>query len=235
MNAFHHQLVVPENFKLSGVAAFFTNRHTQNQIKPLIKQMGYGHVNLFMPMQRHTATAYLLEKNFHYGSEVVADAVITMGKNIFIGVAVADCVPILLYDTQTKAIGAVHAGWRGTADGILLNTLTMMKRHFNTNPDHVHMAIGPCIHRCCYQVGSEIAENVASTTGQGAYIEERKDGLYLDLKEANRLQAESFGLKNIWVSDKCTFCSSTELFSYRREGKNAGRQGGFIGIIDGTL
>jgi len=232
MNALNKHIVLPENIKFNRVAAFFTNRHAQNQIKPLIKQMGYGHVNLFMPMQRHTATAYLLKEPLPHGSEVVADAVITMGKNIFIGVAVADCVPILLYDTQTKAIGAVHAGWRGTANGILLNTLTMMDRHFKTNPDHVHMAIGPCIHRCCYQVGSEIAEKVASTTGQGVYIEERKDGLYLDLKEANRLQAESLGLKNIWVSEKCTFCSSTELFSYRREGKNAGRQGGFIGIVE---
>ncbi|HLC15856.1 MAG TPA: laccase domain-containing protein, partial [Thermodesulfovibrionia bacterium] len=150
MNDFHKQFVVPDNIKFSVVKAFFTNRHTQNQIKPFIKQMGYEQTEVFMPAQRHTATAYLLEKPFPSGSEVVADAVITVQKNIFIGVAVADCVPILLYDAQTKAIGAVHAGWRGTADGILLNTLTLMERHFQTNPAQVHMAIGPCIQRCCY-------------------------------------------------------------------------------------
>ena len=131
--------------------------------------MGYGHFKVFMPSQRHTSDVYLLNESID--KNVVADSVITIRKNVFIGIAIADCVPILLYDTINQAIGAVHAGWRGTAGGILKNTLSMMEHSFKTQPENIHMAIGPCIHKCCYQVGHEVVDKVTESTGQGQYVD----------------------------------------------------------------
>lgn len=225
-----NNIVIPENLKQNNLLAFFTNRHTQKQIALILKKTGYGHCKFFIPTQRHTSDVYLL--NGSADANAVADSVITKQENFFIGIAVADCVPILLYDTKNKAIGAVHAGWRGTAGGILKNTLSMMEQSFNTQADRVNMAIGPCIHKCCYQVGPEVVEQIRESTGQGQYVEKKASGLYIDLKEANRLQARSCGITNVWILEECTFCNNTEFFSYRRDGKNAGRQAGFIGLIN---
>lgn len=225
-----YTVAIAENIRQNNVLAFFTNRHTQKQVTLFLKETGYGHCKVFIPNQQHTSDVYLL--NGFIDTNVVADSVITKQKNVFIGIMVADCVPILLYDTISKAIGAVHAGWRGTAGGIIKNTISIMERNFQTQPDKVHMSIGPCIHKCCYQVGSEVVEQVMKSTGRGQYVEKTKKGLYIDLKEANRLQAEACGITNIWVLEKCTFCSKMEFFSYRREGKSAGRQAGFIGVIN---
>ena len=225
-----NNIIIPDNLSQDNVLAFFTNRYIQKQITPIVKEMGYGHFKVFMPSQRHTSDVYLLNESID--KNVVADSVITIRKNVFIGIAIADCVPILLYDTINQAIGAVHAGWRGTAGGILKNTLSMMEHSFKTQPENIYMAIGPCIHKCCYQVGHEVVEEITESTGQGQYVNKTDRGLYIDLKEANRLQAEACGITNIWVLEKCTFCNNTEFFSYRREGKNAGRQAGFIGLIN---
>ena len=99
----------------------------------------------------------------------IADAVITNNKGILLGVQVADCVPVLLYDVKRNVIGVVHAGWRGTAVSILKKTIETMRERFSSFPDDIKIAIGPSIRWCCYHVGYDVLESVEKATGSGEY------------------------------------------------------------------
>lgn len=150
------------------------------------------------------------------------DALVCNQPGRAIGVRTADCVPILLLDPETRAIAAIHAGWRGTAAGIARKTVERLSAEFSASPGGLFAAIGPCIQSCCYQVGPEVARQFVSHfpewTGE---IGQRP----LDLPEANTRQLIEAGLpeSQIFESGLCTACSVASLFSYRREPKNPGR------------
>ncbi len=150
------------------------------------------------------------------------DALITDQVGAGIGIRTADCVPILLLDCRNRAVAAVHAGWRGTAAGIVKCTIEKMSRDFQTQPADVYAAIGPCIRDCCYEVGSEVAGQFASV-----FPEWEPDAATrkLDLSEANRRQMQTAGVppRHIFDSGLCTTCQATQFFSYRREPENPGR------------
>ena len=153
------------------------------------------------------------------------DALITRAEGVIVGVRTADCVPILLADPQTRAVGAVHAGWRGTASGIVQTAVRDMAQQFGSSPNDIIAAIGPSIGGCCYQVGTDVArrfETWLPEMGQSA------EPSLLDLRLVNQLQLRALGVTAIWVSDECTFCNIC-YSSYRREGAAAGRMLAFVG------
>lgn len=150
------------------------------------------------------------------------DALITnrIGKSI--GVRTADCVPILLLDTRTRAVAAVHAGWRGTAAQVAARTVEQMGSEFGTSPGDLLAAIGPCIRRCCYEVGHEVAQRF----GSACFEADAGSGKYkLNLPHANRAQLQIAGIDpdRIFDCDLCTTCDSARFYSYRREPDNRGR------------
>lgn len=188
-----------------------------------------------------------------------ADALITAAPGLLLGVQTADCVPILLADTRRRVVAAIHAGWRGTLARIAVKTLGRMSMEFGTRPRDVVAALGPAIGRECYEVGPEVAQafaaqfSVAAEWFDGSFdqLAHGEEPLWLpwltmmppghvpppprvqlDLRAANRWQLIDAGLleKNIAVSDLCTACRLDLLFSYRREGANAGRLMAAIGI-----
>jgi YfiH family protein len=163
----------------------------------------------------------------------MADAVVTQRKGILLGVRVADCVPILLYDRLKSAVGAVHAGWRGTASQIVKKTVGMMVELFDSAPDDIVVAIGPSIRWQCYDVGIEVREAVCEATGEGKYCIWRNGKCFIDLSSANRIQVLSSGIPadNIWSSVECTRCNPDSFYSYRYSGEYTGGQGGFIGVF----
>jgi YfiH family protein len=150
------------------------------------------------------------------------DALVTNETGRSIGIRTADCVPILLLDSRQRAVGAVHAGWRGTAAGIVRCAIEQMKADFGSVPGDIHAAIGPCIRDCCYEVGMEVAQQFLPHFPEW---EEVKGSRTVDLSEANRRQMQSAGLNKDRIFDckLCTSCKSKELFSYRREPENPGR------------
>jgi hypothetical protein len=162
----------------------------------------------------------------------IGDAVITDRQGVLIGVQGADCVPILLYDRRTRATGAIHAGWRGTAAEITRKTIAAMGERFSLSPSDITMAVGPAIRQCCYEVGYEVLDAVKKVTGPGDYFAAKGDKYYLDLPAANRHQALASGVlpENIWMSEDCTCCESGRFYSYRFAKGPTGRQGGFIGV-----
>ncbi len=150
------------------------------------------------------------------------DALVSDSPGVSIGVRTADCVPILLLDSKTHAVAAVHAGWRGTAAQIVMKTISRLTADFGSVPSDLHAAIGPSIRECCYQVGPEVAREFVSYfpewTGE---ISTRT----IDLPETNRRQMLSAGLPDsqIFDSSLCTACTIDRLFSYRCEPANPGR------------
>jgi polyphenol oxidase len=149
------------------------------------------------------------------------DGLVTNLPNLSLSVRTADCYPILLADGRNRAVGAIHAGWRGTAAHIAEKTLMKMRSEFGTQPGDVFAAIGPGINFCCYEVGGEVARQF----GLGGRT-------HLDLVSENRMQMEKAGIlpENIEALGICTFCDAERFFSYRREKEQAGRMISFIRI-----
>lgn len=226
-------IIGPPNIISSNVRAFFTTKIFLNENERIdeviAKELNILQDNIYLPVQKHTNKIHVLES----GREpVIADAVVTAKKNIFIGVLVADCVPVLMHDRHKEVIAAVHAGWRGTAQMILKNTIKTMVKRYGSSIKDISIAIGPSIRRCSYEVGEDVVTEVHSATGEGDYYSKMGDRYYIDLSSANKIQALSSGIPedNIWQSEKCTFCNPDDYYSYRYSGGSTGRQGGFIGM-----
>lgn len=153
-----------------------------------------------------------------------ADGLITNQPNIAIGVMVADCVPILLFDPIHNAVGAVHAGWRGTAKEIAARAVEKMGQNYRSKPSDLIVGIGPAIKSCCYAIENPAPFKQLKLDSALTQISNIK--WRLDLQQANRIQLERIGVKNIEIMEHCTSCDK-RFYSYRRD-KTTGR---FVGII----
>ncbi|MBV8812825.1 MAG: peptidoglycan editing factor PgeF [Acidobacteriaceae bacterium] len=151
------------------------------------------------------------------------DALITDCIDRSIGVRTADCVPVLLLDSQNRAIGAVHAGWRGSAAAIIRRTIEKLTEDFGSKPPDIYAALGPCIRACCYVVDATVAQQFAMTFPEWELPLTGKQNL--DLPEANRRHMVEAGVKldQIFDCDLCTACQSASFYSFRREPENPGR------------
>ncbi len=183
------------------------------------------------------------------------DASVTNRPGLLLSVQTADCLPILLVDKKRRAIAAVHAGWRGTLQRIVVKAIGKMQMQFKSKPADLLAAIGPSIGGCCYEVGTEVATQFLSQFADAPeYFDEFRTGdepnpiqwlnmmppghqpppktVLLDLRKANRSQLLDAGLRapNIFVSDLCTACRRDLLFSYRKEGARSGRLLSVVGI-----
>lgn len=157
------------------------------------------------------------------------DALITTEPGRLLTVRTADCVPILLVDPETRAVAAVHAGWRGVVAGVLPQSVARMRDHFGTVPGKLLAAIGPCIREESFEVGPEVAAQFQRL------FPERKDldgRTHLDLAEACRRQLAGEGVPPASIFDCgcCTFADSPNYHSFRRDREAAGRMQTFIGI-----
>jgi len=148
------------------------------------------------------------------------DALISDRAGVIVGVKTADCVPILLVDPSTRVVAAVHAGWRGTAEGIAASAVRAMVDGWKVNPQNLRAAIGPSIGACCYEVGSEVALRLGIRVC---------NPVHLDLRAINEMQLRDAGVSDIWKSGDCTFCTADRFYSFRREPEQAGRMTSFVG------
>ncbi len=161
------------------------------------------------------------------GDNGASDAMITEEKNLGLAIAVADCVPIFLYDFKNIVIAAVHSGWQGTEQKILLKALLMMQKDYSSKPENVIAYLGPSIAQANYEVGKEFAEKFGSI-----YLKPKDEKYLLDVSGINYKTLLDFGIpKNqIQKSELCTYEFSTLLHSYRRDGSLSGRSLGVIAI-----
>jgi YfiH family protein len=157
------------------------------------------------------------------------DALVTNQPNVFIGVTVADCTPILIYDAKNQAVGAVHAGWRGTVAQIVSKTLQTMQQAYDTQPAHCYAYVGTCIDECSFEVGEEVAEQFE---GNFKRFDTTLEKYLIDLKKANVAQLEACGVptSQIEISPYSTVTHNEDYFSYRLEKGQTGRMLAVIGV-----
>jgi polyphenol oxidase len=162
-----------------------------------------------------------------------ADGMLTREQDVFLGVLTADCVPVLLVAPEKRIAAVVHAGWRGSLAGIAAKMVHFLNAEHGIAPEGVEAAIGPAIGPCCYEIKEDVSRPLISRWGKIAHgcVENREGKTFLDLRRLNRLTLEQSGVpsKQIFDVGPCTSCASEDFFSYRREGKETGRQISFIG------
>ena len=156
------------------------------------------------------------------------DALLTIRTGLALGVATADCLPIAAVDLEARALAVVHAGWRGTVDGVLAAALTRMIADLGARPERILVGAGAGAGACCYRVGGEVVERFSRQrpTHAAAVFSKRAGGsVHLDLVEANRLQALDAGVarERFGALPMCTICRPDLFPSYRRDGASAGR------------
>lgn len=157
------------------------------------------------------------------------DALITDIIDVQLSVTIADCTPILIYDPVKKVVAAIHAGWRGTVQQIVLKTAEKLKDQYGTNPADCLAFVGTCIDECSFEVGEDVADNFQSVYKRW---DDQKKKFFVDLKSANRDQLVHVGLKseNIEVSPYSTVIHNEDYFSYRKENGLTGRLLATIGL-----
>ncbi len=201
----------------------------------LTRSFGIAQEALVTVRQVHGSDILVIdEPNEEYGHflSVECDAIITNQPNVMIGVCVADCAPILLLDPVKQVIATVHAGWQGTAAGLVAKTVAGMVSQFGCSPQSVQAAIGPCIGQCCYEVDAPVKQAfVQGGIPWEQCTQPNGDGKWrLDLGAANRELLLYAGVPEtaIQVAGMCVCCQKELFFSYRRDGGETGRQMGFI-------
>lgn len=157
------------------------------------------------------------------GEKPVADALLTARRGVYLGVLVADCLPLLLVDPVKEALAVVHAGWRGVVGGIHLEVLRAMETVFGSQVSDLLVGIGPGIGECCFAVGEEVAQLFARRRTRR--IREQEDCFFVDLPGMVQDELEECGVakKNIENSSLCTVCHGEMFHSFRREKELAGR------------
>ena len=187
--------------------------------------LGIDQRTLAIPGQVHGDSVLQVFTEGEYPS---CDALITQRQELYLVVSIADCLPIFLYDPETKSIAAVHTGWRGSKAKILSKTIEELSGKLNVQPEHLIAFVGPSAGVCCYEVGDEVAQEFPEQ------FVKQKGGAkpHLDLKEYNKSLLLSAGVleQNIEVSDYCTICNPELFHSYRRDGNKSGRMMGVIGM-----
>lgn len=158
------------------------------------------------------------------------DGLVTNTPGLALMVFTADCTPILLSDPVTGAVGAVHAGWRGTAMDIAGKAVQAMVDAFGCDPKNIRAAIGPNIGACCFETDAEVPEAMVKTFGPAVaeYIRPVGCKYYVNLKEINRHAFSRAGVRCIDVSDACTACQHQRFWSHRVTRGLRGSQGAII-------
>lgn len=154
-----------------------------------------------------------------------ADGIFTSLKDTLIGVSTADCVPILFFRNDASAIGAVHAGWRGTIAGIVNSFGSEIERH-GDHPRQWTAVIGPSARACCYEVSEELVTQFKNAFPSIPAVELFPHHRHLDLQRANFEALSRLGFSKIDVVAECTICSKDasgefKYFSYRRGDRDA--------------
>lgn len=159
-----------------------------------------------------------------------ADALVTGVSGVAVGVRVADCAPVLIAHPPSGLVAAVHAGWRGVAGRVVDRAIDVMCARGVGAPSELYVAIGPHIRACCFEVGEEVATELAAQA-YGADVVRREAGKpRVDLVRILRAQLAARGIADDHVDDVggCTRCEPDRFFSFRREGEKSGRHLGVI-------
>lgn len=208
--------------------------HVEANIRLLGKAVGFDPEQLVCTRQTHTNLVRVVSKADHvslcHRDYPECDALVTNTPGTALMIYTADCTPILLYDPVTGAVGAAHAGWRGTVSAIAAQTVRAMAEHFGSDPASLRAAIGPNIAQCHFQTDGDVPEALCNALGQEVLAFARQEGqkYYVNLKEINALVLHRAGVQTVDISSECTYCESHRFWSHRATGGLRGSQGAVI-------
>ena len=156
--------------------------------------------------------------------EPECDALVTNTPGVTLAAFTADCTPILLHDPVTGAVGAVHAGWRGTVADIAGNAVRAMCENYGSQPQNICAAIGPNIGVCCFETDEDVPAAVRAVLGPDAegFIVPAGEKFRVDLKGVNAALLRRAGVTRIDISCDCTACNPDRFWSHRRVGNDRG-------------
>ena len=202
-------IVLPVSMKMKS------DSFLKSVLFPFLKEnCGISRENIVYSHQSHSTKIKFVSRGI---VDATTDGWITDVPELTLIVHSADCVPILIWDTKSKTIAQIHAGWRGASEKILQKALKMMTKH-DSKIDDVFLHLGPAIGDCCYEVGADVASQFRNPI-------QRNDAYFLNLIKENKNQALDFGIpKNqIFSTNLCTACHSSLFYSYRRKKNLSGQ------------
>ncbi|MEZ0607382.1 peptidoglycan editing factor PgeF [Fibrella sp. WM1] len=232
------QLIAAESTRHQGVSQppYTTNNlgintddvpeHVTENRRRWLAQWGHSESSLASSYQVHGTEVFVATEAIRTTGY---DALVTNVPGLLVGVTVADCTPILVYDRRNRAVAAIHAGWRGTVGGIVTNALQTMQREYGTEPADCLAYVGTCIDAANFEVGPDVAAQFAEHRKQ---LDPATGKALVDLKQANADQLRAFGLTDaqIDISTYSTIIHNTDYFSHRLERGLTGRMLAIIGV-----
>jgi len=161
------------------------------------------------------------------------DGLMTNGPGLTLMMCFADCVPLIVVDTEKHVIGLAHAGWRGTLAGMVSRLITAICQTYGCHPETMQAVIGASIGPCVYAVGPEVVSAFALAYPEDDLIRNDNAHPHLDLWEANAAQFRRAGLANhtIHKSGLCTFEQGERFFSHRYAQRHNETEGRFAVLI----
>lgn len=209
--------------------------NVQKNYAILGKAIGFDPKKSVHTKQTHTDIVRIADESL-WGAGLYApelsdcDALITNTPETALVIFTADCTPILFYDPITGAVGAAHAGWRGTVANIAGKTVRAMEKAFGCRPENIHAAIGANIGQCCFETDQDVPDGILNQLGAdlAPYISQTGEKYHIDLKKVNAHLLRRAGVRSIDISDRCTACDPALYWSHRKVGAQRGSQGAII-------
>ena len=204
-----------------GVGSSDSKKNVLNNLKIVCKKINCSSKNLILLNQIHSNKFYFIDKNYKFKKKKLnGDALITNVKKIALGVLVADCVPVLIYDKNLKIISAIHAGWKGVYKEIIKKVVKFFIKK-GSNTKNLVAVIGPSISEKSYEVQKDFKDKFLKKDKQSKFFFKiRKNKTYFGLNKYVYYHLKKLGIKNLEIIKKNTFDPKNNFFSARRSIQN---------------
>jgi hypothetical protein len=204
-----------------GVGSSDSKKNVLNNLKIVCKKINCSSKNLILLNQIHSSKFYFINKNYKFKKKKLnGDALITNVKKIALGVLVADCVPVLIYDKNLKIISAIHAGWKSVYKEIIKKVVKFLIKK-GSNTKNLVAVIGPSISEKSYEVQKDFKDKFLKKDKQSKFFFKiRKNKTYFGLNKYVYYHLKKLGIKNLEIIKKNTFDPKNNFFSARRSIQN---------------
>ena len=208
-----------------SVAAGDSEANVQQNLERAAAVLGVASARIHFLSQVHGRVAISLTGR-EVQSELIqreGDALVSRAPGLACGVRSADCVPVLLADRRSGTVAAVHAGWRGAANGVVSSAVAAL-RAIAPNPNLL-AAIGPHISLAAFEVSEDVAQTLLNASRDPGIVDRSGSKPHVDLRRMLRAELFALGLSHADIDDVpgCTVLQPEHFFSFRRDGKASGR------------
>ena len=204
-----------------GIGSSDSKKNVLNNLKIVCKKINCSSKNLILLNQIHSSKFYFINKNYKFKKKKLnGDALITNIKKIALGVLVADCAPVLIYDKNLKIISAIHAGWKSVYKEIIKKVVKFLIKK-GSNTKNLVAVIGPSISEKSYEVQKDFKDKFLKKDKQSKFFFKiRKNKTYFGLNKYVYYHLKKLGIKNLEIIKKNTFDPKNNFFSARRSIQN---------------